>query len=75
MFVGGKADEEYNQLLFSLIKKNGLETKVKFVGFATLEIFKDYLISADIAIQLRTKSRGETSACILNCLLMEIPTL
>ncbi len=75
VFVGGKADEEYNQLLLSLIKKNRLEKKVKFVGFATFEIFKNYLISADIAIQLRTNSRGETSACILNCLSYGIPTI
>ncbi|MFZ0219854.1 MAG: glycosyltransferase [Candidatus Aquirickettsiella sp.] len=75
VFVGGKADEEYNQLLFNLIKKNKLEKKIKFIGFTSLELFKDYLISTDIAIQLRTKSRGETSACILNCLSYGIPTI
>ena len=75
IFVGGKVDEKYNQFLESLIKKNALEKKVKFIGFVTSETFNDYLTIADIAVQLRTKSRGETSACILNCLSYGIPTI
>ncbi len=75
IFIGGNADQEYNQLLRNIIKKNNLQKKVEFIGFASTETYIDYLISTDIAIQLRTKSRGETSACILNCLSYGIPTI
>lgn len=75
IFIGGNVDLEYNQLLYNIINKNNLQKKVKFIGFAPTETYIDYLISADIAIQLRTKSRGETSACILNCLSYGIPTI
>lgn len=75
IFIGGNADLEYNQLLYNIINKNNLQKKIKFIGFASPETYVDYLISADIAIQLRTKSRGETSACILNCLSYGIPTI
>lgn len=75
IFVGGYADSEYKQLLYGLIKKYNLQDKVKFIGFSSLETFTDFLSCSDIAIQLRKKSRGETSACILNCLAYGIPTI
>lgn len=37
-------------------------------GFVDAATYRDYLEAADIGVQLRTSSRGETSAAVLDCL-------
>lgn len=75
IFVGGNYDDNYNSVLFKLIKESNLSTNVKFTGFCDPEMFKSYLLATDIAIQLRSKSRGETSGCVFKCLSYGIPTI
>ncbi|MFZ2159654.1 MAG: glycosyltransferase, partial [Bradyrhizobium sp.] len=43
--------------------------------FASLEVFQRYLASADMAVQLRTHSRGETSAAALDCMNFALPLI
>lgn len=75
ILVGGNYDENYNSLLLKQIKNYNLSKNIKFTGFCDPEIFKEYLLATDIAIQLRSKSRGETSGCVFKCLSYGIPTI
>jgi len=48
---------------------------IEITGFATQEMYRLYLAAADAAVQLRTRSRGETSATVLDCLAFRLPTV
>ncbi|QGZ39528.1 glycosyltransferase involved in cell wall biosynthesis [Pseudoduganella flava] len=49
--------------------------RVRITGFASQELYQTYLAAADIAVQLRARTRGETSATILDCLAYRLPTV
>jgi glycosyltransferase involved in cell wall biosynthesis/predicted SAM-dependent methyltransferase len=40
-----------------------------------MSTYEDYLLAADVAVQLRTSSRGETSKAALDCLAHGLPTV
>ncbi|HEY2566582.1 MAG TPA: glycosyltransferase [Candidatus Aquirickettsiella sp.] len=75
IFIGEKPYPSYFELLSEQIKKNNLIKKIKILGFSEQKIFQNYLVAADIAIQLCENSRGETSGCLLTCLSYGIPTI
>lgn len=75
IFVGENHNDDYGNTLLSEIKNNQLQSNVTITGWSTLEDFKRYLSSADLAVQLRTTSRGETSASVLDCMNNGIPTI
>lgn len=41
---------------------------IKITGRVDTEVFQNYLSATDMAVQLRTLSRGETSAAVLDCM-------
>ena len=49
--------------------------RVKITGWVDDATFKAYLSAADISVQLRSDSRGESSGSVLDCLAYGIPTL
>jgi glycosyltransferase involved in cell wall biosynthesis len=49
--------------------------RIRITGFVTFDEFHDYLSACDVAIQLRTMSRGETSGTILDCMAYHAPTI
>ena len=57
IFIGEKPYPRYFELLSEQIKKNNLIKKIKILGFSEQKIFQNYLVAADIAIQLRENSR------------------
>jgi len=67
-FVGQNNTGNYGEKMSDFIRSNKLEHKVKIVGWTELPVYKKYIAASDIAVQLRTKSRGETSAAIMDCL-------
>ncbi len=76
IFVGELIDKtKYGQALLASIAGSACRDRIKITGFASQEIYRDYLVSADIAVQLRAQSRGETSASILDCLAYSAPTI
>lgn len=75
IFVGETCPTNYYNSLLDQISKAKLKKNIIFTGFVKNSIFKDYLISTDIAVQLRTDSRGETSASLLDCLSHGVPTI
>ena len=75
IFVGEKHDGDYGKKLEDIIQKNSLRNSIILTGWVDAETFRLYLASADIAVQLRTNSRGETSAAILDCMNFGLPTI
>lgn len=73
IFVGENHIGGYEDKINELIKNN--LKKIKITDFVPQNIFETYLSAADLAIQLRTQSRGETSSCIYTCLDFAIPTI
>lgn len=72
--VGENHIGSFGDKITELLKINKL-MKIEITNFVPMDLFETYLSAADLAIQLRTQSRGETSACIYNCLDYGIPTI
>jgi glycosyltransferase involved in cell wall biosynthesis len=74
-FVGAPPGEAYGKQLRALAAKHPRGNRVKFVGWAANDTYTAYLQAADVAVQLRRGSRGETSAAVLDCLNYGVPTI
>ena len=75
VFVGEQDTNEYGQNLDHKIRTGGAARGVSVTGFVDAMTYADYLAACDCAVQLRTMTRGETSASVLDCLLYGIPTV
>lgn len=75
VFVGENHGGDYGAELLKTIKKSGLEKGIFITGWADTTIFRQYLAAADIGVQLRTLSRGETSGTVLDCMNYGLPTI
>lgn len=75
VFVGKNDGGDYGLELLAKIKDAGIEGRVTITGFAEVEVFRRYLQAADIAVQLRGLSRGETSGTVLDCMAYGVPTI
>lgn len=75
VFVGQNDPGPYGQALAQAIAQSGCAERITITGFASREMYLDYLSAADLAVQLRGKSRGETSAAIMDCLAYGVPTV
>ena len=75
VFVGENEGGTYGrELLRAVAAMEGAE-RVHITGYVAAEDFERYLAAADVAVQLRTSSRGESSWSILRCLAAGIPTI
>lgn len=74
LFVGG-ADEAYGAALQRAIKAAGLTGSVQITGWVDGATYHEYLAAADLAVQLRAQSRGETSAAVLDCMSYALATI
>lgn len=74
VFVG-ELGGSYKDEIEALINKHHLGNSVEITGWASDELYKQYLIAADVAVQLRSLSRGETSAAVLDCMNYGLPTI
>jgi len=75
IFVGQNHGGEYGQRLLEDIIKNGNQDHICITGWVDTETYIQYLSTADMAVQLRTDSRGETSAAVLDCMNYSLPTI
>jgi glycosyltransferase involved in cell wall biosynthesis len=75
VFVGENHGGEYGAKLSRAIRASGLEKRIRITGWTDMPTFRNYLAAADIAVQLRTLSRGETSAAVLDCMNHALPTI
>lgn len=72
VFIGKTASNDYGNkfLQYTANNKNIIST-----GYVNDKIYKSYLSISNLCVQLRTNSRGESSASLLDCLNFGIPTI
>ena len=75
VFVGENEGGDYGVRLLKTIKKSGFHSRIRITGRADTATLRHYLAAANVAVQLRTLSRGETSAAVLDCMNYGIPTI
>ena len=71
----GASNGEYGAKLVRQISESGLSDRIKITGWADDANFKAYLNAADLAVQLRQESRGESSGSVLDCMALGLPTI
>lgn len=74
-FVGGVDIGGYEELFEAALSSHSLRDRITVTGFASPEQYSLYLDAADVAVQLRVHSRGETSKSLLDCLSRGIATV
>jgi glycosyltransferase involved in cell wall biosynthesis len=72
IFVGDNRGD-YCKRLSDRIVASEASSRVRMTGYTEKSEYRDYLAAADLAVQLRTGSRGETSAAIFDCLSRGVP--
>ncbi len=70
VFVGQAAGSEYGKAITALMDRCD---NVSITGFARPQDYADWLDAADVGVQLRAQSRGETSAATFDCLAHQLP--
>jgi glycosyltransferase involved in cell wall biosynthesis len=76
-FVGGlEPDGPMTTGLVALVAELGLESQVHFAeGYVSEQVYRDYLLGADLAVQLRTYGLGGLSGAVLDCAAAGLPTV
>lgn len=67
LFVGG-SDETFAPLVRGAIEAAGAQEQIRITGWVDGAAYHDYIAAADLCVQLRSRSRGETSAAVLDCM-------
>lgn len=75
VYVGDTDDSLYASELSERVRKYGKTGAVRISGWTDTPTYRLYLAAADAAVQLRTLSRGETSAAVLDCMNYAIATV
>jgi glycosyltransferase involved in cell wall biosynthesis len=75
IFVGENEPNDYGQSLITKINKSGLSDNIKITSWVNTPTFRQYLAAADVGVQLRTLSRGETSGTVLDCMNYGLATI
>jgi glycosyltransferase involved in cell wall biosynthesis len=73
VFVGRAPDGEYGDEIRALVRASC--GRIQVTGRADESTYKSYLAAADLAVQLRTLSRDETLAPVLDCMNYGLPTV
>lgn len=76
VFVGSNDMGAYGKEIERRIREeSGCEDRVIITGFLPADIFNAYLCGSDVAVQLRTQTRGETSRAVLDCMAHGLPVI
>lgn len=75
VFVGGAHDPAFTSAIGLQIANGPSSERVAITGYATEDNYRRYLQAADVAVQLRQNSRGETSAAVFDCLAHGVTTI
>lgn len=68
VFVGENHGGAYGDDLLATIKRSPGGSRISITGHASAQQYDDYLAAADLTVQLRGDSRGETSRAALDCM-------
>ena len=75
VFAGELAKDDFAIQLEDAIRTSGKKDRVHITGFLSEHDYVRYLRITDVAIQLRTKSRGGTPKGVLDCLAYGVPVI
>jgi glycosyltransferase involved in cell wall biosynthesis len=75
IFVGNNQEGDYGAEIIATIRNSNCADRIYITGWTDTEQFRQYLAAADIGVQLRTLSRGETSGTVLDCMNHGLPTI
>ncbi|HKK99018.1 MAG TPA: glycosyltransferase family 4 protein, partial [Desulfotignum sp.] len=75
VFVGENEPGSYGRELVHTIGASRAKARIHITGWVTDQDFFAWLNTADAAVQLRTHSRGETSAAVLDCMNHGLPVI
>jgi glycosyltransferase involved in cell wall biosynthesis len=75
LLVGGGHGDSYHRELEALIASSPVASRVVITGYVDDATMADHFAAADIAVQLRSESRGETSGAALDCLAFGLPLI
>jgi glycosyltransferase involved in cell wall biosynthesis len=75
VFVGENAAGGYGADLLAAIAASPARDRIRITGWADTELYRQYLAVADIGVQLRADSRGETSGTVLDCMNYGLATI
>ncbi len=68
VFVGDHLSPQYQISISQQLAAHGLNDKVYITGWTNEDHYHAWLAAADVCVQLRSESRGETSAAVLDCM-------
>jgi glycosyltransferase involved in cell wall biosynthesis len=75
VFVGQNADGDYGVQLARTLERNTLSGAIEVTGWVDKQDYRKWLQVADTGVQLRTQSRGETSAAVFDCMNYGLATI
>jgi len=75
VFVGENDGGAYGEGIARQVRALAGRVKVEITGFADDAGYRDYLAAADLAVQLRAISRGETSKAVYDCMAHGLATI
>jgi hypothetical protein len=75
VFVGENEGGEYGAALTEKIRGAGAGERITITGWTDMPAFRQHLAAADVGVQLRTLSRGETSGTVLDCMNYGLATI
>ncbi len=75
VFVGENHQDGYGQQLNKCIRESNVGGRIRVTGWVDTDVFRTYLAAADIGVQLRALSRGETSGTALDCMNYGLATI
>lgn len=75
LFVGGGLGDHYEKALKRLVDRSSAGDRIRFTGWIDDDLFGRHLAAADIAVQLRALSRGETCLTALDAMASGVATV
>jgi glycosyltransferase involved in cell wall biosynthesis len=75
VFVGENAGGDDGAALLAAIAASPSRDRIHITGWADGDLYRSYLAAGDVAVQLRVRSRGETSGTVLDCMNYGLPTI
>lgn len=75
VFAGDIVKDGFGQNLISSIQNSGLKDRISITGFLSDLDYERYLRITDLAVQLRSNSRGGTPRSVLDCLAHSVPVV
>ncbi|MDB5775638.1 MAG: glycosyl transferase family 1 [Herbaspirillum sp.] len=75
ILVGQNHGGDYGVQLLERIRNSGVAARIRITGWTESDDYRRYLEASDVGVQLRSASRGETSAAVLDCMNYGLPTI